>query len=150
MSIFTNKEEATVFTYHLVDGNYIMAEEVDYDFEDNVIFVINPVKIAEVRGKYQLMNWGITEPSQPVQLKDDMIIASSAAPTALKHNYFQFNMLNIMSNTLPKNEFDEIINLLFSGIDSKDTSEEDEETEFDFDKQYEIKKEKKKNPWDRH
>tara|TARA_B100001093_G_scaffold215416_2_gene206668 strand:- start:5071 stop:5523 length:453 start_codon:yes stop_codon:yes gene_type:complete len=150
MSIFTNKEEATVFTYHLVDGSYIMAEEVDYDFEDNVIFVINPVKIAQVRGKYQLMNWGITEPSQPVQLKDDMIIASSAAPTALKHNYFQFNMLNIMSNTLPKNEFDEIINLLFSGIDSKDTSEEDEETEFDFDKQYEIKKEKKKNPWDRY
>ena len=150
MSIFTNKEEATVFTYHLVDGSYIMAEEVDYDFEDNVIFVINPVKIAQVRGKYQLMNWGITEPSQPVQLKDDMIIASSAAPTALKHNYFQFNMLNILSNTLPKNEFDEIINLLFSGIDSKDTSEEDEETEFDFDKQYEIKKEKKKNPWDRY
>ena len=44
MSIFTNKAEATVFTYHLVDGSYIMAEEVDYDFEDNIIFVINPVE----------------------------------------------------------------------------------------------------------
>ena len=77
MSIFTDKAEATVFTYHLVDGSYIMAEEVDYDFEDNIIFVINPVKINQVEGKYQLSNWCITDPSQPVQLRDDMIIALS-------------------------------------------------------------------------
>jgi hypothetical protein len=148
MSIFTNKAEATVFTYHLVDGSYIMAEEVDYDFEDNIIFVINPVKINQVEGKYQLSNWCITDPSQPVQLRDDMIIASSIAPTALKHNYFQFNMLHIMSNTLPKSEFDEIVNLLFSAFDSKDTSKE---RGFDFNEPYKIKKNKnKENPWNRY
>ena len=158
MSIFTDKAEATVFTYHLVDGSYIMAEEVDYDFEDNIIFVINPVKIEQENGKYQLANWCITDPSQPVQLRDDMIIASSLAPTALKHNYFQFNMLHIMANTLPNAEFDEIINLLFSAFDSKDTSESSEPSQsselnerygFDFNESYKIKKEKK-NPWDRY
>ena len=150
MSIFTDQEEASVFTYHLVDGSYIMAEEVDYDFESNIIFVINPVKIQQVEGKYQFSNWSITDPSQPVHLKDDMIIASSIAPTVLKRNYFQFNMLHLMSNTLPKGEFDEIVKLLFSGVDSKDSSEEHG---FDFNKPFKVKKIKKKedeNPWDRY
>ena len=48
MSIFTEQEEASVFTYHLVDGSYIMAEEVDYDFESNIIFVITQVQIQQV------------------------------------------------------------------------------------------------------
>ena len=112
MNIFTDKTEATVFTYHLVDGSYIMAEEVDYDFEDDIIFVINPVKIEQEHGKYQLLNWSITDPSQPVQLKDDMIISSSIAPTALKHNYFQFNMLHLMKNHLTELEFNKIIKLI--------------------------------------
>ena len=142
MNIFTDKTEATVFTYHLVDGSYIMAEEVDYDFEDNIIFVINPVKIEQAQGKYQLVNWCITDPSQPVQLKDDMIISSSIAPTALKHNYFQFNMLHLMKNHLTELEFNQIIKLIFPVVDSKETKQSGD---IDFNQPFRFKKSKNEN-----
>ncbi len=153
MSIFKSKHhvaEASVFTYQLVDGSYIMAEEVDYDFESNSIIVINPVKIEESDEKYSLRSWIITDPSQPVTLKDDNIIASAIAPTALKHNYFQFNTLSHMKNILTNSDFDEIIKLLFPVVDSIGDSESND---FDFNEPYKIKKSKDKedkNPWDRY
>ena len=70
MSLFEDieemaKDEASIFTYQLVDGSYIMAEEVDYDFEQNTIFIINPVRIREsIKGdKFQLSTYMITEHS---------------------------------------------------------------------------------------
>jgi hypothetical protein len=44
MSLFEDieemaKDEASIFTYQLVDGSYIMAEEVDYNFDQNVIYI---------------------------------------------------------------------------------------------------------------
>jgi hypothetical protein len=44
-------EDASIFCYHLNDGSYIMAEEVDYDLDQEVIFVINPVKILKIQKK---------------------------------------------------------------------------------------------------
>jgi len=146
--------DASVMTYRLVDGSYIMAEEVDYDFEDKIIFIINPVKILEKPGGYQFTSWTITEPSQVITLKERMIMAQAAAPTTLKHNYFQFGLLKMAKEQLTSNEFDEIIQLLFPVVDSKDS---DDDHGFDFNKPYKVNKIKKEeedeedeNPWDRY
>ena len=151
-NVFTEMEklmESTVFTYHLVDGSYIMAEEVDYDFEDALIYVINPVKISRKDEGYIFTQWSIVEPSQPVILKDNMIIASSEAGTALKHNYFQFNMLHLMKNHLTELEFNQIIKLIFPVVDSKETKQSGD---IDFNQPFRFKKSKNenKNPWNRY
>ena len=59
----------------------------------------------------------------------------------------------MMSLILPKEEINEIFKLLSPVVDSTDEEEELEDVDFDFSKPYEveeIKKKKKKNPWDRY
>ena len=82
-------------------------------------------------------------------LKDNMIIASSEAGTALKHNYFQFNMLHLMKNHLTELEFNQIIKLIFPVVDSKETKQSDD---IDFNQPFRFKKSKNenKNPWNRY
>ena len=145
----TQLEEASIFTYHLTDGSYIMAEEVDYDFDDNIIFIINPVSIDLQANKVQLTQWCITDHSEPIMLRDNAIIATHKAPMTLKRNYFQFNLFQILSQSLPPNEFNEIFNMFSTVVDSKESSKS---KPFDFSKPFKIKKSKedKENPWDRY
>ena len=146
-------EDASIFCYHLNDGSYIMAEEVDYDLDQEVIFVINPVKINLEEGKMRLTQWCMTEISQPVFLRDSSIVSSHEASTMLRRNYFQFGLYDMMSLILPKEEINEILKLLSPVVDSTNEEEELEDVDFDFSKPYEveeIKKKKKKNPWDRY
>lgn len=158
MSLFEDieemaKDEASIFTYQLVDGSYIMAEEVDYNFDQNVIYIINPVRIREsIKGdKFQLSTYMITEHSHPIQLRDDSIIASSPAPMVLRQNYFQYNLMSALKQSLEKDDFKEIVDLIFGGIDSTDDVKNKKDTGFDFNKPYKIKKIKdEENPWDRY
>ena len=147
------KRESSIFTYQLVDGSYIMAEEVDFDFDENVIFIINPVRIKENNrdNKFQLTTYMITEPSHPIQLREDAIVASTPAPAVLRRNYFQYNLLNALQNSLSNDDFKEIVKLIFGGLDSKDDVEKQENNPFDFSETYKIKKSKNSNnPWDRY
>ena len=130
-----------------------MAEEVDYDFEQNTIFIINPVRIREsIKGdKFQLSTYMITEHSHPIQLRDEAIIASSPAPMVLRQNYFQYNLMSALQQSLAKDDFKEIVDLIFGGLDSTDDVKKKKDTGFDFSKPYKIKKMKDKdNPWDRY
>ena len=143
-------EQAAIFAYRLKDGSYVMAEEVDYDFDANIIYVINPVSIELEDSRVKLTQWCITDHSEPVVLRDEAIIATHKAPMTLKRNYFQWNLFHMLSQVLPPDEFNEIFNMFSAVVDSKDSKESQG---FDFNKPFKvkkIKKEEKENPWDRY
>jgi hypothetical protein len=169
MSLFEQEPESEIYTYRLSDGNYIMAEEVDYDEAAKMLFIVNPVRIIEKDGKYKFTQYLITDPSSAVTLKDEHVVATAIAPMKLKNNYLHFNILNSLQNVLSNAELNEIIKLMFPVVDSKDTinqQEEEEEFEpdeteswkvdngiskgFDFNKPYSMKKEEKNSPWNRY
>jgi len=161
--------EGDIFTYRLTDGNYIIAEEVDYDEAAKMLYIVNPIKIIEKDGKYKFTEYVITDPSTAVTLKDEHVVATALAPHKLKNNYLHFNILNSLQNVLSNSELNEIIKLMFPVVDSKDTMNQQEEEEefepdeteswkvdngiskgFDFNKPYSIKKEGKNSPWNRY
>lgn len=140
-------ENASLFCYRLIDGNYIMAEEVDYDLEEDIIYIINPALLTMDKGTIRLSPYCITEISQPVFLKDTSIVSSHEAPMTLRRSYFQFSLYQMMSQILPSNELDEILSLFSPVVDSTDG---EEVNEFDFNKPYKFKKKDNDNPWNRY
>lgn len=152
MTPFQEKlQTAAIFTYRLIDGSYVIAEEVDYDLDENILVIDKPLSIIDIDVGFRLKPWIITDLSESVYLRDDMIVASAAAPISLRHNYFQFVLLEELRKNLTDTEFEEIASLILPAVDSKDSDESDE---FDFDKPFKVKKIKEeqndKDPWDRY
>jgi hypothetical protein len=59
--------------------------------------------------------------------------------------------MSALKQSLEKDDFKEIVDLIFGGIDSTDDVKNKKDTGFDFNKSYKIKKIKdEENPWDRY
>ena len=120
MKILTKEEiqSKDIFTYHLVDGSHIIAEEVDYDMDNDIVHIIAPVAMVDEDTGFSLREWSVIEPGQVVHLRDNKIVAQSKAPFKLKKLYLEFNLLAKMHELLSK---DEIKNIA-AAVDSKDGS----------------------------
>ena len=111
-------EAKSIFTYHLVDGSHIVAEEVDYDISNDIAYILSPMQLIDEDNGYSFREWSVIDSGQVVHLRDNKIVAQSKAPFKLKKLYLEFNLLAKMHEFLTK---DEIKNLT-SAVDSKDGS----------------------------
>ena len=130
--LFHQISKAEVFTYHLVDGSYIVAEEFDYDEKNNVIFTTSPAKIITHKNGYALMDWSIIDSDEITQLMGDKVITRSEAPFELKKHYNKYLLAIKLRHHLDHDELQEVLNESFNSLDEFDSNDSDEdEAEFD-------------------
>ena len=128
--LFQQIARADVFTYHLVDGSYIVTEEFDYDERNNVIFTTPPAKLIHRKDGYALMDWTIVDGDEITQLMADKIITRSEAPFELKKHYNKFLLAGKLRNHLDEDELRQMMNESFNtidGFDSEDSYEDEED-----------------------
>lgn len=130
--LFHQISKAEVFTYHLVDGSYIVAEEFDYDEKNNVIFTTAPAKLMQHRDGYVLADWTIVDSDEITELMADKIITRSEAPFDLKTQYNKFLIATKLRGHLNSEELEKVLNEAFNPFDVFDSNDSDEdEAEFD-------------------
>lgn len=132
-------EAKSIFSYHLVDGSHIVAEEIDYDIENEIVYILDPMQLINEDDGYSFREWSIIEPGQVVHLRDNKIVAQSKAPLKLRKLYLQFNLLAKMHEFLTKDEIQNIINV----VDSNDTSSQ-------VGNHYKFKNKNPDDPWSRN
>ena len=116
--LFYQISKAEVFTYHIVDGSYIVAEEFDYDEKNNVIFTTAPAKIITRKNGYALMDWSIIDSDEITQLMGDKVITRSEAPFELKKHYNRY----LLATKL-------VLDESFKSLDELDSNDSDEDEE---------------------
>jgi len=122
-------DEINIHSYRLSDGSYIMAEEMEYDPNFDVLFLDLPVIIKQKRnGSIALEKWMFQPefheenlPPQPIELQCNKIIAKTEAPVSLKRDYLKYNFLDKLHGTLDEDEFKSMVNEIYSyDLDKKD------------------------------
>ena len=86
MSEFKPSEELTqylnewgIMSYRLVDGSYVIAEEVDHDEENNILYIAGALELnTDINtGKGYFKPWLDSEDDELIQLVGDKILARS-------------------------------------------------------------------------
>ncbi len=124
-----------LMTYRLVDGSYIMAEEVDVDEENNVFFIGDPLELIRNSFGFRITPWGFpTDTPELIQLCGDQIITRSEACPELRKYYGQFVSKRADINNMTEEELREKIDKTFAELDKLDQeeayNEESEQSEF--------------------
>tara|TARA_R110002153_G_scaffold89582_1_gene219180 strand:+ start:6604 stop:7086 length:483 start_codon:yes stop_codon:yes gene_type:complete len=127
--LFHQISKAEVFTYHLVDGSYIVAEEYDYDEKNNVIFTTTPAKLFARKDGYALADWTIIDSDEVTELMADKIITRSEAPFQLKTHYNKFLLATKLRDHLESDELEKVLDESFNPFDVFDSNDSDEEKE---------------------
>jgi len=121
-----------IFTYRLVDGSYIVTEELDFEDDDDIdigiIFTTTPALISKSPNGYMLSDWLIVDSDEATQLMSSSIITRSEAPFDLKTNYSKFLIATKLRKHLDADEFDELMNEAFNNIDELDSMKPIEDT----------------------
>jgi hypothetical protein len=106
MKILTKSEinAKDIFTYHLVDGSHIVAEEVDYDIDSEIVHILAPMQLVDEDTGYSFREWSVIEPGQTVHLRDSKIVAQSLASYDLKKLYLEFNLLAHLHSVMQKHK----------------------------------------------
>ena len=92
--------ESNIYTYRLTDGSYIIAEELDFEIENedeypaNMIYVTMPGQIIFTDYGYQIASWNLTSINDLTELNVNNIVSRSEAPLDLKSQYFQYILIN--------------------------------------------------------
>ena len=68
--------ESEIISYRLVDGSYLVAEEIDHDVENNILYITGALQldINPATGKMYLSPWLDTEDDELIQLVADKIV----------------------------------------------------------------------------
>ena len=127
--LFYQISKAEVFTYHIVDGSYIVAEEFDYDEKNNVIFTTAPAKIITRKNGYALMDWSIIDSDEITQLMGDKVITRSEAPFELKKHYNRYLLATKLRHHLDDDELQQVLDESFKSLDELDSKDSDEDEE---------------------
>lgn len=120
--------EANIYTYRLTDGSYIVAEEINIEFDDeeeeynsNVIYVTMPAQIIFTEQGYAITPWNIISIYDLTELNSDNIVSRSEAPMDLKTHYNKF----ILIQKIKENLEEQLMEKLFTNdtIDKQDFNE---------------------------
>jgi|TARA_R110002153_G_scaffold16926_9_gene59334 hypothetical protein len=103
LDIFDNIEETEVHTYHLTDGSYIIAEEVDFEEENNVIYIVLPARLERTSYGFKFGIYTIGDIDDVTELNTRAIVTRTEAPFALKVDYLRY----IIANKLRKDKLEE-------------------------------------------
>jgi len=118
-------------SYRLVDGSYMIAEEVDHDMEANILYVAGALafEIGE-KGKGYLMPWLDCPEDDLIQLVGDKIVGRSDTPFTLKMHYHRYFLMEKLKNVLTPKEIETVIQDMFKPpVDNQDLTDDMEEGE---------------------
>lgn len=138
--LFHNISRSDIFTYHLVDGSYIVAEEFDYDEKNNILFTTSPARLIQRQEGYALTDWSIVDDDEITQLMGDKIITRSEAPFNLKATYSKYMLASKLRHHLDEDELEKVLNNSYDDVDSYDSIEDTEEhhRRFDWRPEYDM------------
>lgn len=114
--IFNNIEETEVHTYHLTDGSYIIAEEIDYEEEYDVTYLAMPAKLERTIYGFRFGIYTIGDIETITELNSKAIVTRTEAPFALKCDYLRY----IIASKLRNDKIEEEIEKLEEEINSFD------------------------------
>jgi hypothetical protein len=123
--------ECSIQSYRLVDGTYLIAEEVDRDEHNNILYVAGALEfIIERSGKSYLQPWLDTEDDDLVQICGDKIVGTTDTPFHLKMHYHRYFIVEKLQNVLTPREMSSILKQMFNPpVDNQDLMEDIEEGE---------------------
>ena len=120
--------ECQIQSYRLVDGSYVIAEEIDHDTYENVLYVASPLQLEiSMLGKTYLRPWLDTENDDLVQLAGDKIVGRSDTPFELKLHYHRYFLADKLKDVLTPKEMESVMkDLLKPPVDKQDLTEEED------------------------
>ena len=120
LDIFDNIEETEVHTYHLTDGSYIIAEEVDYEEEHDITYIVLPAKLERTHYGFKFGIYTIGDMDDITELNTKAIVTRTEAPFALKCDYLRYIIANKLKNDRIEEEIERLEeeNNLFDAFDS--------------------------------
>jgi len=108
-------DDEFLITYRLVDGTYLIAEEVDISEENSVIYVSNPLELIRSPEGCKLIPWVIGDDDTCIELNANNIIARSETTKLISEYYYKYitydNILKAMYNKEDDNDNDQVDNL---------------------------------------
>lgn len=128
--------DISVCSYRLVDGTYLIAENVDTDDENNILHLAAPLQLTfdEIEQKSYLRPWLDSEEDELVQLAGDKIVGFTETPFFLKLHYHRFFIIEKLRNVLTEGELNDLMNDMFNPpVDNQDLTDDDEGEEWKID-----------------
>ena len=118
--------ESNIISYRLVDGSYILAEEVDYDTEANIAYIGGAVLLETSQtGRTYMQPWLFTDSDEVIELFGDKIVGRSETPFDLKIHYHRYYLIGKLKHSLSKGELDQVLKEMFNPpVDNQDLTDE--------------------------
>jgi hypothetical protein len=142
MSEFKPSEDLTdylndwgIMSYRLVDGSYILAEEIDCDEQTNILYIAGALELrTDINtGKSYLTPWLESDDDELIQLVGDKIIARSETPLNYKSNYHKYYLSEQIKFNLSEEEIDDVLNQISNPlVDNLDCLEGNDSYEEDW------------------
>lgn len=112
-------------SYRLVDGSYLVAEEIDCDEVNNVLFIAGALALERDGddGKAYLRPWLDNDGDDLVQLLGDKIIGRTDTPFALKLNYYRYFIHTQLKEALSNSALEDLFN---DQVDNQDLTDDSE------------------------
>ena len=129
--------DISICSYRLVDGTYLIAENIDTDEENNILHLAAPLQLTfdDIEQRSYLRPWLDAEDDELVQLAGDKIVAFAETPFALKLHYHRFFIVEKLRNVLTESELNNFMNEMFNPpVDNQDFIDDNEGEEWKIDK----------------
>ena len=113
-------------SYRLVDGTYVIAEEVDRDENYNVLYLSGVLEFKiERSGRAYLVPWLDSEEDDYVQVSGDKVVGTTDTPFHLKMHYHRYFIVEKLQGLLTPKEMESVINQMFKPpVDDQDFTDE--------------------------
>ena len=102
-------QESRIINYKLLDGSYIIAQEVEFDSDKEYLAIINPVEIKTVDKKVAFTTWIDCEIDAVMRIEFRQIITSTEASLDYKSEYFKFFIYNKLRSILNQEEINQYL-----------------------------------------
>ena len=123
--------ECAIMSYRLVDGSYVLAEEIDHDRATNILYVAGALAL-DIRstGKALLKPWLSSNEDELIELVGDKIVGRTETPFELKMHYHKYFIIEQLRDNLTKNELKTVLEDIFNPpVDKQDLTDDMEEGE---------------------
>ena len=125
--------ESEIISYRLVDGSYVIAEEIDHDTENNILYITGALQVDTnpSTGKTYFSPWLDSIEDELIQLVGDKIVGRTETTMQLKLNYHRYYIIEKLRNVLTRQEIESVLQEMFNPpVDNQDlTDEYDDEGE---------------------
>jgi hypothetical protein len=114
-----------IASYRLVDGSYIIAEEMDCDEENNVLYLDNVVElITNMKSGTIVVKPWLDSEEDYVRLAGDKIVGATETPIKYKLLYIKYLMAQRLQHVMDNNELESLDDeLSYPPVDNQDLND---------------------------